>query len=65
MSTHMKQEDIYSHIYKYFEYKKNIVYIFFAAQMLHNVLEKINYFFNKMGKMLENFLTFDSCPLFL
>ena len=25
------------------------------AQVLPNVLEKINYFFNKIGKMLENF----------
>ena len=25
MSTHMKQEDIYSHIYKYFEYKKKVI----------------------------------------
>lgn len=63
MSIHMKQADIYSHMYNYFEYiKKNIVYIFFAAQILHSVLEKINYFFNKMGKKLENFFNIQLMP---
>ena len=26
MSTHMKHADIYSHVYKYFEYKKHTLY---------------------------------------
>ena len=60
--TYETSRYLLTYVQLFWVYKKNIVYIFFAAQILHSVLEKINYFFNKMGKNLENFFNIQLMP---
>ena len=60
--VHIWNMQIFTHMCTNILSIKNILYIFFVAQVLPNVLEKINYFFNKIGKMLENFFNIRLMP---